>query len=88
MSLFDFWRWFLAVACTVYALVVTARWAYGWYEYLVRPGRATDLARRYLWLSVLRLRVRRFAGELLQIALLAGGMAALLWLDSHQMARH
>lgn len=77
-DLFDFWRWFLAIACTIYTFIVTARWAWEWLKYLAADDRQTLLIRHYLVVQLLRVRLRRFWGELLQIGALCAALALLV----------
>ena len=84
-DLFDFWRWFLAVACTAYAVVVTVRWAWSWLVYLSGGDRSIVLLRHYLIASALRLRVWRFGAELVQIAGWSTLVILLLRYDSRLM---
>jgi len=84
-DLFDFWRWFLAVVCTAYAIVVTARGLWDWHVWLSPRRRETALLRQYVIVMLLRVRVQRFLGEIARIgwwaAVLAGLVFAhLLWL--------
>jgi hypothetical protein len=66
-DLFEAWRFVLAVACSVYAVIVTLRWIHGWVEYLYAPDRGRATLRRYAVVQLLRVRARRFLGESLQI---------------------
>ncbi len=66
-DLFEQWRILLTVVCTVYAVVVTGRSLWSWAVYLSGRDRRTSLLRSYIVVQLLRLRLRRFAGELLQI---------------------
>lgn len=78
LDLFDMFRWLLAVVCTVYAVVVTARSLVGWWEYF-RSTRETAILGRYTLVLLLRVRLRRFAGELVQIAGLTVVLILLLY---------
>jgi hypothetical protein len=66
-DLFVTFRWLLATVCSVYAAIVTWRSLVGWLTYF-RSSRQTAVMGRYTLVLLLRLRLRRFAGELLQIA--------------------
>jgi hypothetical protein len=81
-DLFETYRFLLATACTIYALIVTARSLWGWVEYLSSPDRMTSVMRRYAIASLLRIRLRRFTGEFLQIGFWLIVLAALL--DLHR----
>jgi hypothetical protein len=70
VDFFDFFRYLLGTVVTIYALVVTLQWAYGWYISLAVQGRFYTLARRYLMLHGLRLRVKTFGGDVLICILL------------------
>ena len=78
LDLFETFRWLLAVVCTVYAVVVTARSLVGWWEYF-RSSRETAILGRYTLVLLLRTRLRRFAGELVQIAVLTAFLVLLLY---------
>ena len=71
-DLFHLFRWLLGIVVTVYAAVVTVQWLWGWWVWLTRPSQGYEkqfaLLRRYLMLHGLRLRVRRFGGDLLVCA--------------------
>lgn len=66
-DLFEQWRLLLALACTVYATLVTLKSLWGWMVYFSAPDRPTSVLRRYAIVQLLRLRFGRFAWELLQI---------------------
>lgn len=78
LDLFETFRWLLAVVCTVYAVVVTVRSLLGWLEYFAST-RETAILGRYTLVLLLRIRMRRFAGELLQIAGLTAFLVLLLY---------
>jgi hypothetical protein len=77
-DLFDFWRWFLAVVCTVYAVVVTARGLWDWHVWLSPRRRETALLRQYVIVMLLKLRLRNFLGEIARIGFWAALLAALV----------
>jgi len=79
-DLFFFFRRFLMIACAVYAIVRLSQSMWRWWRYLFAPRRSAALARHYLLLQVLRIRVRRFATELAQIAALAAVLVLVIWL--------
>ena len=85
-DLFDFWRWFLAIACTVYTIIFTARWAWDWLAYLSSGDRTITLLRHYIIVQALRLRLRRFQEEGLAIVGWAAALVILLMLDGRLMA--
>jgi hypothetical protein len=67
-DVFEEWRLILGTVCTIYAVVVTTRSIYGWIAYFTQPDRTTNLMRQYVIVQLLRLRIRPFAWELVQIA--------------------
>ncbi len=69
LTLFELFRWFLAVVCTVYATVLTIQWLWGWLKYF-GTSRQTAILGRYATLLLVRIRLRRFALELVQIVAL------------------
>src|SRR5262245_156273 len=78
LDLFEFWRFILTVACFIYAAVLTVQSIWNWLVYLSGPQRATTLLRRYVIIQLLRLRLRPFAGELLQIGVWSVVLAQLV----------
>ena len=82
-DLFDLFRWLLGTVVTVYATVVTCQWAWSWWVWLTRPQagyeRHFSILRRYLVLHGLRVRMRRFGGDLLVIAGLSIVFVLLFW---------
>lgn len=79
-DLFEIWRWTLAVACSIYAIVVTLRWLGSWLTYLGEPIREREMMRRYVLLHVLRLRGSRFRSELLRIVAYGVAIVVVYWL--------
>jgi len=73
LDLFETYRWLLAGVCTIYAVVVSWRSLVAWLVYFAESREAAVLG-RYTFVLLLRMRFRRFAGELLQI----GGLTVLL----------
>ncbi len=80
---FEIWRWVLAIACTMYAIVITVRWLWSWLVYLDEPARERAILRRYIMLHVLRLRSGRFRGELLRIVAYSAAIVIVWWLHEH-----
>ncbi|HSW46375.1 MAG TPA: hypothetical protein VLM89_12475 [Phycisphaerae bacterium] len=78
LDFFETFRWLLAMVCTVYAAVVTWRSLVGWLAYF-QSSRETAVLGRYTLVLLLRMRVRRFAGELLQIVVLTAILILLLY---------
>lgn len=70
VDFFDFFRWVLGTVVTIYATVVTAQSAYGWWVYLSSEGKYYSLVRRYVMLQGLRLRLTTFGGDTLVCVLL------------------
>ncbi len=65
-SLFELFRWQLALICTIYAAIVTWQWLWGWLNYF-GTSRQTAMLGRYATLLLVRVRLRRFVLELVQI---------------------
>lgn len=82
MDLFQFWRFVLSGACTIYAAVVMLQSLWRWALYLSGGERATTVLRHYVIVQLLRLRVRRFSGELVQIAIWSGVFLVLIRMHS------
>ncbi|UCG17484.1 MAG: hypothetical protein JSV19_05525 [Phycisphaerales bacterium] len=70
-DLFDVYRKTLAIVFGSYAIVKTGHLLWNWQVSSRRAGRHEVVFRRYLVTSLLRIRLRRFWFELLQIAVLA-----------------
>lgn len=68
-DLFEFYRFLLTVAVATYSIVRTATFIWQWQRYEQR-SRWAPLARRYVEVQLLRLRVGRFLGEIVQIIML------------------
>lgn len=82
-DLFEIWRWVLAIACTVYATVITVRWLWSWIVYLGEPVRERTLMRRYITLHLLRMRGDRFRAELIRIVAYSAAIIVVYWLHEH-----
>ncbi len=78
VDFFNFWRYLLATVVTIYATVVTLQSLWGWYVYLSSADKFTTIARRYLVLHGLRLRIKTFGPDLL-ICLLLCVAFGLIW---------
>jgi hypothetical protein len=78
LDLFQMYRWLLALVCTVYAAVVTVRSLGSWLAYF-RESRQTAVLGRYTLVLLLRMRLRRFGGELIQIGLLLVVLIGLIY---------
>lgn len=70
VDFFHFFRKGVGWVATIYATVVTLQSLYGWWVYLAAGDRYTGMMRRYLLVQAVRLRVRRFAGDLAVCGLL------------------
>lgn len=70
VDLFHLFRWGVGWVATIYATVITVQSLYGWYLYLTAGDRYTTMMRRYILLQAVRLRFRRFGGDLLVCLLL------------------
>lgn len=82
MDLFDVFRWSLALVCTIYAtlqIIVSVR---AWLVYF-RSSRQTAILGRYVTVQLLRLRLKRFLPELLQIAALLLILGGIVWCHYH-----
>ena len=78
LDLFDTYRWLVAIVCTVYATIVTWQWLVNylqWFQSSLELKRVGG----YAALLLLRIRLRRFLLELLQI----GGLTALFFYIVH-----
>jgi hypothetical protein len=77
-DLFDFFRYALAWVVTIYALIVMAQSAWGWYVWLAGSDQYISLIRRYVIVHGLRLRFRAFWGDVI-ICLLLSVVCVMLW---------
>ena len=85
-SIFDIFRWTLALIATIYATVVTIQSLWGWYLWLAGSDRYVSLLRRYLIVHGLRLRFTSFWGDLLVCLLLS--VAFLIMWRLHGLIEH
>jgi hypothetical protein len=74
-DLFYLFRYLLCLVCTVYTAIRTAQALWRWQKWLWADERSRHLIRRYLFVHFLRIRLRRFGLDVLQIIVLA----AILW---------
>jgi hypothetical protein len=79
-DLFAFYRWALAIVCSVYTVIRLGQTAQSWLAFLWEPTPYHRTLRHYATVQLLRVRVRRFATELLEIVALTLVLAGLLWL--------
>ena len=70
LDIFDVFRWVLSIVATVYATVVSYQSVLPWWQWLRGGDKYVTLARRYLIVHGLRLRVRTFGGDVLVCGLL------------------
>ncbi len=76
---FAFYRWLLFIIGTVYTVIQLGRTAYSWFEWFWTVPRGTTV-RRYAAVQLLRIRLRRFTLDLMQIAVLTALFFGLVWL--------
>ncbi len=69
-DVFFLWRWVLAVSGAVYTLLQTIQSMSRWLDWLEARDRLSRIRRHYVMLHLLRMRLRDFFWELLQIVLL------------------
>ena len=77
-SIFDFFRYTLALIATIYATVITLQSLWGWYVWLATRDRHISLLRRYLIVHGLRLRFTAFWGDVI-ICMLLCVVFLILW---------
>lgn len=78
LDLFDTYRWLIAIVCSVYATIVTWQWLVSYLQWF-QSSRELQRVGGYAAVLLLRIRLRRFALELLQIA----GLTALFFYIVH-----
>ncbi len=69
VDLFVLYRWLLAIVCTVYTVVRTGQSLWRWVDFF-GSSRRTAVLGHYTGVLLLQVRVRRFAWDLCQIAVL------------------
>ncbi len=74
-SLFHLYRWILVVLGVTYATALTIAYFWNLHLQLRQAGSRGQLVRRYLLLHILRLRLRRFWLDVVEIVVLV----AILW---------
>ncbi len=82
-DLFFFFRRVLVIVCAVYGVVRFSHSLWRGHRYLSSGRRSTALARDYLLLHLLRVRVHRFSVDLLGIAILTAALIGVIWLHRH-----
>lgn len=76
---FYLFRYLLCVTCGIYAAVRTAQSLWRLHGWLWADRRSARLIRNYLWVQLLRIRLRRFLPDLIQIALLLALLTQLIY---------
>ena len=69
-DVFFLWRWIMAVSGGAYTLLKTIQSLSRWLDWLEPRDRLSRIRRHYVMLHLLRMRLRDFWRELLQIVLL------------------
>jgi hypothetical protein len=80
LDLFALYRWLLAIVVSVYTVIRLAQTVNNWVGYLWSAHPRSGTMRRYLTVQLLRIRLRRFTLDLLEIAALTAVLTVLLWL--------
>jgi hypothetical protein len=78
LDLFQLFRWLLAIVGSVYTVVCAGQSLYRWLTYF-GGSREKALLGRYTLVLLLRVRLRRFAGELCQIGFLLAALVGLVY---------
>jgi hypothetical protein len=81
-EIFDLYRRLLGIVLAVYGLVNLVNFVLKWHADTLRAGRSEAVFRRYLVTSLLRVRLRRFWFDFVQIGLLVAILACVLWLHA------
>ena len=82
IDIFDFCRYLLSLVVTIYVMIYTARTIWGHLVWF-RSSRRFSVMGHYAVVLLLRARLRRFGGELLQIGMmlvLLGAIVGLHWI--------
>ena len=79
-DIFNLYRQLLAIIVTTYAVVRAVNFVWRWQLAGGSARRWEATARRYLVVQFLQVRLRRFAIDLLQIAVLGAVFAWVIWL--------
>ncbi len=80
VDLFFVFRRFLVLFVSIYTALHLIRTLWRWFKFLTFPSRSRKLMRHYLIVQLLRTRLRRFAGDGLQIAALLAIMVGIVYL--------
>lgn len=79
VDIFYIWRRLLLIVITIYTVLRLGQTAVRWRGYLYAGTRTAEVMRHYLFVQVLRVKVQRFAGELVQIVVLTVLLLAITW---------
>ena len=82
-DLFFVFRWILVTVCTIYAAAQVGQSLWRWLDYFA-GSRRTAVLGHYVMVQLLRLRLRRFGFELLQIVVLLVVLGCLVY--GHRLA--
>ena len=81
IDLFDFYRRLLLILVGTYGVVRLIQFIWHWRAGGLTAGRSEALARHWVEVAVVRLRIRRFTFDVLQIAVLAAILGYVLGLQ-------
>lgn len=79
IDVFAFYRWLLFIAGTVYTIIQIVRTGHSWLVWFWTVPRGATV-RRYAAVQLLRIRLRRFTLDLVEIVGLTTAFFALVWL--------
>ena len=79
-DVFDLYRRTLAIVFGTYAVIRLINAVWRWQLATQRAGRSEAMLRRYVLVSLLRVRLRRFWFDVVQIGVLTAMLTYLLWL--------
>jgi hypothetical protein len=82
LQLFDLYRKLLLIVFSTYGTVKLVNFVWRWQLATRRASRHEALLRRYLFLTLLRVRLRRFWLDALQILLLCVVLFGLVWVQT------
>jgi len=77
-DLFEFYRWMIAVICTIYATVITWHSLTAWLAWF-KSSRPTVMMGRYVSVQLLRVRILKFGFEIAQILALSALLGLLIY---------
>jgi hypothetical protein len=80
VGIFDLYRRLLGIVLGVYTLVNFVNFVLKWQADMRRAGRSEAVFRRYLVTALLRVRLRKFWLDFVQIGLLVAVLVCVLWL--------